>query len=91
MNGPIEQQATVAIADHHGGGLHILDPITGYLAAQGLKVLSLPTWPTTEAIATHLAQVTQELLPELTLTGLLVREGSANQARWTPDTVAVSS
>ncbi|MEV0032711.1 6-carboxytetrahydropterin synthase [Nocardia sp. NPDC050793] len=69
----------------HGFVCHVDDPVGVFLAEQNLKVLTLPSWPTTEAIAQYLASVADELLPELTLTGVLLREGPSNQARWTRD------
>ncbi|WP_306358781.1 MULTISPECIES: 6-carboxytetrahydropterin synthase [unclassified Nocardia] len=75
----------------HGFIGHAEDQWTKLLAADGLKVLRLPTWPTTEAIAEHLAQVTETLLPDLRLVSVLVREGHGNTAVYSPDHAPASA
>lgn len=69
----------------HGFIGHQDDEFTKDLLLRGSKVLALETWPTTEAIAEHLAQITELLLPDLRLVSVLVREGHGNTAVYSPD------
>ncbi|MBF6332402.1 6-pyruvoyl trahydropterin synthase family protein [Nocardia transvalensis] len=67
----------------HGFVCHPGDDIGDVLEAAGLKVYRLAGgWPTTEAIAADIADVTRKLLPQLTLTRVHVHEGRTNQASW---------
>ncbi|SLG40116.1 queuosine biosynthesis protein QueD [Mycobacteroides abscessus subsp. abscessus] len=66
----------------HGFVCHRDDPIGHHLLNEGCKVHFLYTPPTTEAIATLLADKARELLPDLELLRVVVREGRKNQASW---------
>jgi 6-pyruvoyltetrahydropterin/6-carboxytetrahydropterin synthase len=69
----------------HGFACGLDDELGPLLVARGLKVMILPSWPTTEAIAGYFAAKTTELLPELELKKLVLREGFSNAATWWPD------
>ena len=85
--GAIKKTVRGWIDEHfdHGFACGPDDELGDLLAGMGLKVLVLPTWPTTEALAGYFAAKTSELLPELDLIELHLAEGFSNTATWRPD------
>lgn len=55
------------------------------LVGMGVKHYALESMPTTEAIASEIARVTEHLLPDLKLVSVHVTEGPHNAATWWSD------
>jgi 6-pyruvoyltetrahydropterin/6-carboxytetrahydropterin synthase len=67
----------------HGFMCALDDPFKSYLMDEGLKFRAIPGPPTTEAIATDLAEMTERLVGVRPLR-VHVLEGWRNAATWTP-------
>ncbi len=72
----------------HGVLLGPDDPLVQPLRTEGCKVYVMPGWPTVEAVARHLAEITATLLTEVPhaagtrVTAVNVRETHVNRAGW---------